>query len=336
MRYRLLGASGLRVSELCLGTATFGEEGWGSNADESRQIVDAYIDAGGSFIDVANVYAGGRSEEILGEIIAGRRDQLVIGTKFTATIRPGDPNAWGNHRKSIRQSLHRSLRSLKTDYVDILWMHCWDELTPLDELMRTLDDEVTAGNVLYVGVSNTPAWATARATTIAELRGWTRFVGLQAEYSLVSRTPELDQIPMAQHLGLGMLAWSPLGGGLLAGGYGSKAVSGKRFVRDAVPARRLEIAAQVCAIAEEIGEHPAAVAMAWVKQRPFPVIPILGSRTLPQLHDLLAWHRLRLDESVVRRLDELSKPTPIMPGEGLQMPGVGEYFHAGSRDDLLD
>ena len=334
MNYVLLGSSGLRVSEFCLGTATFGEDGWGCDRDESARILDTYFEAGGRFIDVSNTYGGGRSEEIVGDWAQNKRDELVIGTKFTAITRPGDPNAWGNHRKSLRQSLETSLRRLKTDYVDLLWVHNWDGLTPLEEIMRALDDQVRAGAVLYVGVSNTPAWAVARANTLAEWKGWTRFVALQTEYSLVSRTPEHELIPMAHHLGLHVLAWSPLAGGLLTGAYTEPAPSGTRYRRDEIASHRLEIADGLTTIAGEIGQPPAAVALSWLRHRPIPVLLMLGARTTKQLDELLGFVDLAIDDECFRRLDELSAPTPIMPREGLDLPGVDDYFHGGIRDKV--
>jgi len=201
-----MGASGLRVSEICLGAGSFGEPGWGADAEESRRIFDVYFDAGGRFVDVANTYAGGQSERLVGAFARGRRDELVIATKYTAITRPGDVNAWGNHRKSLRQALSASLERLQTDYVDILWVHAWDGITPPEEIMRALDDEVRAGRVLYIGVSNAPAWLIARANTMAELRGWASFIGLQVEYSLVTRTCEHELLPMSRHMGLRMVA----------------------------------------------------------------------------------------------------------------------------------
>jgi aryl-alcohol dehydrogenase-like predicted oxidoreductase len=335
MRSVLLGRSGLRVSELCLGTATFGVDGWGSDREEARRIFDLYLDAGGRFIDTSNTYGEGRAEKIVGELVSGRRDELVIGTKFTAITRPGDPNAWGNHRKSIRQSLRTSLQRLNTDYVDIIWMHTWEGITPLDEVMRAIDDEVHAGTVLYAGVSNTPAWAVARANTLAELKGWTPFVGLQTEYSLVSRTPEHELLPMAHYLGLTPFAWSPLAAGLLAGGYPDKSsVTGTRLDYDTVSPRRLELARAVADVAKEIGQPTAAVALAWLRQRPIPVLPILGARTSAQLGELLGFLDLSLPEELLARLDELTEPPPIMPREGLDMPGVDTYFHGGTGDGV--
>ena len=332
MRVRLLGSSGLRVSEVSLGTATFGEDGWGCDRTESRRIFGAYLDAGGRFIDVSNTYGHGAAETMVGELARDRRDELVIGTKFTASTRLGDPNAWGNHRKSLRQSLQSSLRRLGTDYVDILWVHCWDRITPIDEIMRALDDEVRAGTVLYVGVSNSPAWAIAHANTLADLRGWTPFVALQTEYNLASRTPEHELIPMAAHLGLSVLAWSPLAGGLLAGGYASERVTGRRFADAAVPERRLEISRLLDSVAADLGVPAAAIALRWLRTRPVPVIPILGARTLAQFRQCLEWLDGDLPDEVVRALDRTTAPTPIMPREGLDMPGVDRYFDGGAPE----
>src|SRR4051812_42904314 len=201
----LLGPTGLRVSELCLGTGTFGQTEWGAGADESRRVFDAYLDAGGRFVDCANTYADGRSEELVGAFARSRRDELVLATKFTAATRPGDPNSWGNHRKSLRSALDDSLRRLGTDYVDLLWVHAWDELTPFDELMRALDDAVRAGKVLHIGASNTPAWGVAHGNGIARATHGTPFCAIQTQYNLVERTAENELLPMAAHLGLAVL-----------------------------------------------------------------------------------------------------------------------------------
>ena len=179
MRYRLLGKSGLRVSELCLGTMTFGEDwGWGSSKDESRQILDAFFEAGGNFIDTANVYTNGTSETLLGEFLKGDRDRAVLATKYTNAMPGTDPNAGGNQRKNMMRSVEASLKRLQTDYIDLYWLHIWDQITPLDEVMRAFDDLVRQGKILHAGVSDMAAWAVARANTLAELRGWTPFVGL--------------------------------------------------------------------------------------------------------------------------------------------------------------
>ena len=218
MRFKLLGKSGLRVSEICLGTMTFGEDwGWGSSKDESRKIFDTYIEAGGNFFDTANMYTNGTSEKMLGEFASKDRGRYIIATKYTFPIREKDPNSGGNHRKSLVQSVERSLANLKTDYIDLIWVHAWDCFTPVEEVMRALDDLVRAGKILYVGVSDYPAWLVARANTLAEFKGWTPFVALQIEYSLVERAPERDLIPMARNFGLTVTPWSPLGGGVLTG-----------------------------------------------------------------------------------------------------------------------
>jgi aryl-alcohol dehydrogenase-like predicted oxidoreductase len=220
MKYYLLGKSGLRVSEFCLGTMTFGEEwGWGSSKEESHKIFNAYVEAGGNFIDTANKYTEGTSEKYIGEFISSDRDRFVLATKYTSNTRRGDPNAGGNHRKNMVQSLEASLRRLNTDYIDLYWVHAWDPLTPVEELMRALDDMVKAGKILYAGISDAPAWIVSQANTIANSRGWTEFSGLQIEYSLIERTPERELLPMANSLDIGVTAWSPLGNGILTGKY---------------------------------------------------------------------------------------------------------------------
>jgi aryl-alcohol dehydrogenase-like predicted oxidoreductase len=213
MRYQLLGRSGLRVSELCLGTMTFGEDwGWGAPKDTSRAIFEAFTEAGGNFLDTANLYTNGTSERLLGEFIHSRRDRYVVATKYTLNMdAQGDPNGAGNHRKSMIQSVEGSLKRLNTDYIDLYWVHAWDTLTPVEEMMRAFDDLVRAGKILYIGASDFPAWQVARANTMAELRGWTSFSALQIEYSLIERTVERELIPMANGMGLTVTPWAPLG-----------------------------------------------------------------------------------------------------------------------------
>ena len=296
MRYKLLGKSGLRVSELCLGTMTFGEDwGWGSSKEESRKVYDAFLEAGGNFIDTANVYTNGTSEQLLGEFMAGHRDRIVLATKYTNAAPGNDPNAAGNHRKSMMQAVEASLKRLRTDYIDLYWLHIWDQITPIEEVMRAFDDLVRQGKILYAGVSDMPAWVMAKANTLAELRGWTPFVGLQIEYSLIERTPERELLPMAADLGLGVTAWSPLAGGLLTGKQlepgGAKDSrqnnpSMQQFMKS--NARKEAVAREVVAVARESGHSPAQVALAWLRQRPEPVIPIIGARKLAQVKDNLA------------------------------------------------
>ena len=325
MRYKLLGRSGLRVSELCLGAMTFGDEsseGWGASKEESRRIFDAYVEAGGNFIDTANNYMGGNSERCVGELVAGDRDRFVIATKYTAPTRPGDPNSGGNHRKALIQSLDASLKRLGTDYVDLYWIHLWEFLTPVEEVMRTLDDVVRAGKVLYVGISDAPAWVVAQANTLADLRGWTPFAGVQIEYSLIQRTVERELVPMAKALDLAVLAWGPLGRGLLTGKYAADGSTGAEHARmepgDArLSERNLRIAALVSEVAAELGARPAHVALAWLRTRPGVVIPIVGARTAGQLEESLGVLDLELQRDALDRLDEASQVSLGFPHEML-------------------
>ena len=315
MRYKLLGNSGLRVSELCLGTMTFGEDwGWGSSKEESRKVYDTFLEAGGNFIDTANVYTNGTSELLLGEFMHGQRERIVLATKYTNAAPGTDPNAAGNHRKNMVQALEASLKRLKTDYIDLYWLHIWDQITPIEEVMRAFDDLVRQGKILYAGVSDTPAWVIAKANTLADLRGWTPFVGLQIEYSLIERTPEAELLPMAADLGLGVTAWTPLAGGMLtgkqleAGGAKDSRQSDPGFKQFmASDARKEAIAREVVAVARACDRSPAQVALAWLRQRTAPVIPIIGARKLAQVKDNLACVDIRLEPALVQRLDTVSR-----------------------------
>src|SRR4029077_5697949 len=230
MKYRLLGKSGLRVSEASLGTMTFGDEwGWGSPKAEAQKVYETYREAGGNFIDTANFYTNGTSETLLGEFIQGHRETVVLATKYSNATPGKDANAAGNHRKSMMQAVEASLKRLKTDYIDLYWLHIWDGITPVDEVMRGFDDLVRQGKILYAGVSDAPAWWIAQANTLAELRGWARFAGLQVEYSLIERTVERELIPMAKALSLGVTAWSPLASGWLSGKYAAGGKAGRRL-----------------------------------------------------------------------------------------------------------
>src|SRR6266581_7636663 len=234
MRFRLLGNSGLRVSEFALGTMTFGDDwGWGSAREESQKVYDAFREAGGNFIDTANIYTNGTSESFLGEFMQGHRQSVVMATKYTNADPGKDPNAAGNQRKNMMQAVEASLKRVQTDYIDLYWVHMWDQITPVEEVMRGLDDLVRQGKVLYVGISDAPAWWIAQANTMAELRGWTQFIGLQIEYSLMERTVERELIPMAKALNLGVLAWSPLARGVLTGKYhGDGKADGGRMINE--------------------------------------------------------------------------------------------------------
>src|ERR1700684_709925 len=315
MKYRLLGKSGLRVSEASLGTMTFGDEwGWRSPKAEAQKIYETYREAGGSFIDTANFYTGGTSEKFLGEFMQGHRDSVVLATKYSNAAPGNDPNAAGNHRKSMMQAVEASLKRLQTDYIDLYWVHIWDAITPVEEVMRGLDDIVRHGKVLYVGVSDAPAWWIAQANTLAQLRGWTQFIGLQIEYSLVERTVERGLIPMSRALNLGVLAWSPLAKGVLSGKYhGEGKADGGRMsnegMKEFLPEehRATRIISAVKSVSAQVGRSMAQVALAWLHHQTVPVIPIIGARKVSQLQDNLASLDLELSTEQLKSLDEASR-----------------------------
>jgi aryl-alcohol dehydrogenase-like predicted oxidoreductase len=338
MRYKLLGKSGLRVSELCLGTMTFGEDwGWGSSKDESKQIFEAFVEAGGNFLDTANMYTNGTSEKMVGEFTAKDRGRFVIATKYTFPIREKDLNSGGNHRKSLVQSVEHSLKGMKMDYIDLLWVHAWDGLTPVEEVMRALDDLVRAGKILYVGVSDYPAWLVARANTLAELRGWTPFVALQVEYSLVERTPERDLIPMARQFGLTITPWSPLGGGVLTGKYNNGGTKDARLNDDWTHKRsehNLAIASKVIEVAKEVGRSPSQVSLAWLRAQGPDMLPIIGSRKLPQIKDNLACIDLTLTAAQLKKLNGASAIDLGFPHDFLASDRIRGMLNAGSYDKI--
>lgn len=348
MRYRLLGHSGLRVSEASLGTMTFGEEwGWGTAKAEARKLYDAFREAGGNFIDTANVYTNGTSEAFLGEFIEGHRQSMVLATKYSNAFPSTDPNAAGNQRKNMVQAVEASLKRLKTDYIDLYWVHIWDQITPVDEVMRGLDDLVRQGKILYTGISDAPAWWIAQANTLAQLRAWSPFVGLQIEYSLIERTVERELIPMARALNVGVTAWSPLAGGVLTGKYHGAASSQeaspvegrmssdmmKEFLPEQQRADR--ILAAVKAVSDEVGGSMAQVSLAWLKYRPVPVIPILGARKLTQLRDNLASLDLTLSAEQLKTLDEASRIELGFPYGMYAKTMVRTIAYGGLRDRIL-
>jgi aryl-alcohol dehydrogenase-like predicted oxidoreductase len=342
VRYKLLGDSGLRVSEICLGTMTFGDDwGWGSPKEDSKKIYDAFLDAGGNFIDTANVYTNGTSEKFLGDFMHGHRESVVLATKYTNAVPGKDPNAAGNHRKSMMQSVEASLKRLKTDYIDLYWLHIWDTITPVEEVMRSFEDLVRQGKILYAGISDTPAWWIARANTLAELRGWTRFVGLQVEYSLMERTAERELLPMAKALGLGVTAWSPLAGGWLSGKYALGRKGGGRLDEERMRSfvqindRTNATVAEVAAIAKEIGRSSAQVALAWLHHRDAPVIPIIGARKMEQLKDNLASVELKLNPDQLARLETASKIEMGFPHDFFNKDMVRSLSFGGMKD-LID
>ena len=337
MRYKLLGRSGLRVSELALGTMTFGTEwGWGSDKKESRKIFDAFAETGGNFIDTANRYTEGTSETMAGEFVGKDRDHFVLATKYTLWTRRDDPNFSGNHRKNMQHSLEASLRRLKTNYVDLFWVHAWDFMTPEEEVMRALDDAIRAGKILYIGVSDTPAWIVSRCNTLAELKGWTPFVGLQIQYSLTDRTPERDLLPMARALDLGVTPWGILGSGVLSGKYNvKKKPDGERAKEfGSLTERNLALAEELLKVAKKLGCLPSQAAIAWIRQQPGVIVPILGARTLGQLRDNLGCLKVSLPEEEMRHLDEVSRVDMGFPHHFLSQDITKDLIYGGTHDRI--
>lgn len=350
MRYKLFGSSGLRVSELCLGCMTFGEAwGYGVDRQESQRVFEAFATAGGNFLDTANLYTGGQSEQFLGELIAADRDRFVVATKYGLSTCPDDPNAAGLQRKNLVQALEASLRRLGTEYVDILYIHAWDGMTEPAALMRALDDQVRLGKVLHLAASDTPAWIVARAGALAAARGWTPFCGLQLKYSLLERSCERELLPMAGALDLAVTTWGSLGGGQLTGKY-LAARTGERRAAAEVDTRRTGVDTQIddrseritrtlLEVAAELGATPGQVALAWVRrQARATVIPIVGARTAEQLGENLRCLQVALSEDQQARLDEISRIDLGFPHEFLRKPSIQNYLHGecGDRVDRPD
>ena len=322
---------------------TFGDEwGWGSPKAEAQKVYETYREAGGNFIDTANFYTNGTSEKFVGEFIQGHRESVVLATKYSIAAPGNDPNAAGNHRKSMMQAVEASLKRLQTDYIDLYWVHIWDGVTPGEEVMRGLDDIVRQGKVLYVGISDAPAWWIAQANTLAELRGWTKFIGLQIEYSLIERTVERELIPMAKALNLGVLAWSPLAGGALSGKYhGEGKADGARMNNEARKAflpeehRATPIISALKSVSEQVGRSMAQVALAWLRHRTVPVIPIIGARKVPQLQDNLASLDLELSAEQLKSLDGASRIELGFPQSIYDREMVRATRYGGMWDRLL-
>ena len=316
--YRLLGNSGLRVSPLCLGTMTFGEDwGWGADFDTSQQIFNTYADRGGNFIDTANMYTNGTSEKFLGKLLEGKRDNFVLATKYSLNMNPKNPNAGGNHRRSMITAVEDSLKRLKTDYIDLYWLHTWDYRNSIEEVLRALDDLVRQGKILHIGLSDTPAWVVSEGQAIARLRGWTPVSAIQIHYNLVERTSEADMIPMAEHHNITSLAWSPLAGGVLAGKYTMSDLeedndgngSGRKQMSQSMGQlneRSIKIGEKVKEIAQEIGRSPSQVALNWIVQQPEGIIPLIGARKLSHVEDNLQAIDFILTAEQIKRLNEAS------------------------------
>jgi aryl-alcohol dehydrogenase-like predicted oxidoreductase len=343
MRYYLLGKSGLRVSELALGAMSFGTDwGWGSEINEARKMLDLYIDSGGNFVDTANCYTNGSSERMLGEFLGEKRQQIVLSTKYTISTHPGDPNGGGNHRKSMARSVETSLQRLKTDYIDLLYLHIWDGTTPVEEILRAMDDLVRAGKVLYVGMSDTPAWQISRMQAIADLRGWSPLVALQIEYNLIERTTERELIPMANEMGLGVVPFSPLANGLLSGKYsrkeclnesGSTGFQGSR--KSGIESlgkfteRNMEIVDEVKKVASEVQKSPAQVALAWLLSKSTVTSVLLGASKLEQLENNLGSLNTPLSPDQIKRLDAISRVDMGFPHEHLANPMIKQMISGG-------
>ena len=346
MNYRLLGKSGLRVSEAALGAMTFGEDwGFGAGKEAARAIYDHDCGAGGNFIDTANVYTNGTSESLVGEFMADHRQSMVLATKYTLAMPGGsDANLSGNSRKNMVQAVEASLKRMKTDYIDLLWMHVWDGgMTPVEEVMRGLDDLVRQGKILYTGISDAPAWWVAQANTLASERHQTPFVALQIEYSLVERTVERELLPMAKALGMTVTAWSPLAGGVLSGKYHGKEKNADGRMNTPMMAgqagkqdpRLDRIIAAVKHVADETGRSMAQISLAWLNHREQPVISILGARKLAQLQDNLASLELKLTAEQIASLDEASAIDPGFPASMYANPMVQQLRFGGMRDSIL-
>jgi aryl-alcohol dehydrogenase-like predicted oxidoreductase len=327
--YSLLGRSGLRVSPMCLGTMTFGTAwGWGSPKETAHTILNRYLEAGGNFVDTADGYTNGASETMLGDWFAetGRRDEVVLATKFTFSGRAGDPNAGGNGRKNIHRALEASLRRLRTDYVDLYWLHAWDGVTPVEEVMGTMDALVRAGKVRYFGLSDVPAWYLARAQTLAELRGTERVAALQLEYSLVERNIEREHIPAALELGMGVCPWSPLASGFLTGKYTRDGVdargagrlsmlkgSGNPAFEKLFTEKNWSIVDTLVGVSRELGKSPAEVALSWTARRPGITSLIIGATKLEQLDANLRALDVQIPKELADRLEAVGRPEPIHP-----------------------
>ncbi|MES2616832.1 MAG: aldo/keto reductase [Bacteroidota bacterium] len=337
MKYTLLGNTGLKVSELCLGTMGFGTEwNWGADYETSQKILNMYIEAGGNFIDTANLYTENSSEKFLGEMLHGNRHDMVLATKYALRENRANKNinASGNNRKSLMYNVEQSLKRLRTDYIDLLYLHAWDGLTPIDEVMRGLDDLVSQGKVNYLGISDTPAWVVAQGQTLAQYTGLTKFATLQVEYSLLQRTPERELIPMMQHFGMTLTPWAPLAGGALTGKYlkGDKGRLPEESTR--LNERSVSITKEVLKISEETGFSPSHVALRWVMQKPYNSIPIIGATKPHQLEDNLNAINVSLTNEHIVRLNAISAIEMGFPHDFLLGDGVKDILYSGQYDNI--
>ena len=335
MKYKLLGNSGLKVSELCLGTMGFGKEwNWGADKETSFAVMESFTNAGGNFIDTANRYTDGTSEKYIGEFMQANRDHFVVATKYSLHDNLTNVNASGNNRKNMMRSVELSLKRLNTDFIDLLYLHIWDNLTPIDEVMRGLDDLVRQGKVNYIGISDTPAWIISKGQTLAELMGWSKFIALQVEYSLLERTPERDLIPMAKHFGMTVTPWAPLAGGALTGKYlrgdkGRLPDNSKRLNERAV-----SITQTVIDIANQLGVAAAHVALKWTMMQEFASIPIVGATKVTQMEENMKCLDVNLTKEHIEKLNDVSKIELGFPGDFLNEEGVKMVTFGGFYDKI--
>lgn len=333
MDYQLFGHTGMRVSRCALGTMTFGPTwGFGADSEECGRILDAYLSAGGNFVDTADKYTDGEAEAILGTLLRSRRERIVLATKYGLCTDSSDPNSLGNGRRNMVLSVESSLRGLQTDYIDLLWVHAWYFESPVEDTVRALDDLVAAGKILYWGISDTPAWLCAEAHAKAAAHGWAPLSALQLEYSLVERTSDRELLPFAAHNGLGVTGSIPLAGGILTGkhhGTSGSPVDSTRVAR--AEARRNEridrIVERLTHLAGELGVSATHLALSWLLETQPTIVPILGVRTLDQLEDNLAALRLKLDREVIESLDEVSAVDLGFPHEMLRGQRMQEVMY---------
>jgi aryl-alcohol dehydrogenase-like predicted oxidoreductase len=333
MRYRITGHSGLRIAEAVLGTETFGDA---ASVEESRRILDLYFEHGGNTLDTASSYANGRSEEVIGELLGAQREKVIIATKYSAANGITEPNAAGNHRRSLVRSVDRSLRRLQTDWIDLLWLHVWDGTTPVEEILRAMDDIVRCGKVLHIGFSNTPAWVVAEALAIGRIRGWSTPTAIQAPYNLASRDAERELLPMAAANSIPMFAWGVLGGGLLTGKYLSPQDNPRRYGEMKLTERVRSLSTAIVSAAKEISATPGQVALAWVKHSVWSahIIPIIGIRTANQLAENLTAYSLDLPHEVISQLDSIVNFKAGFPSDFLQSDDVLDLLFGRFRGQL--
>lgn len=335
MRYKLLGRSGLKVSELCLGTMSFGTE-WGSGGDkvESKKVFDRFAEAGGNFLDTANRYTEGTSEKFLGEFMGKERDKFVVATKYSLFTKRGDLNDAGNSRKNLFRSVEGSLQRLNTDYIDVLYVHMWDFTTPIDEVLRGLDDLIRMGKVTYIAVSDSPAWVVSASQVMAELKGWSQFVAFQAEYNLIKREAERDILPMCEQFDITCTSWAPIAGGALSGKYLKDVDAEGRIKPESVRRneRSNQIVGKVIEIANELGVSATQVAMNWHRQNRFRIIPVIGARKESQIIDSLGCLDFEIPADKLLILDELTRVEPGFPHDMLNSAQAHDLLYGGLMD----